>query len=415
MNDYQGKGLIDRVSLDFFQTLRDFGTNSQKEAIDAIIKHGNWDDAAKELGLGRSTLQSRLGRLRRLATRRGFAPDHDMTEAAPEGFIVKGVSSYYKTDPETGEKKLTGQWVKTKQIEQDRYDAICEAIRESMLSDDVAGKSEYIPPPETNNEDLLCIYPMGDPHIGMHAWAEETRDRNFNLKLAERNLLATVDHLVDLAPPAKTGIVLNLGDFFHADSGKNTTTYGTAVDVDGRMAKVLRTGVDIMIAVVLAALRKHEEVIGYCLIGNHDDLMSVVLAICLGKYFDNNPRVEIVTRPSLHHYYEFGDCLFGMHHGHATKPSDLSPFMASDMREAWGRTRFRHYYCGHVHHDTVKEYPGCTVETFRTMAPSDAWHAGRFRSGNDMKLDVWHKKRGHINRHIVGIETILDQVGTEDD
>ncbi len=413
MNEPHSKGYLDVKVLEYLQLLQELGTLEQKVAVAAVLKHRNWKDAADELGVTRNSLQNRVGRLRRAAARRGFSPDHDMTEAAPEGFLVKGVSTYYQVDPETGEKTPKGQWVKTKQIEQDKYDALCDAIQ--GLAENVKDKSEYIPPPETNNEDLLCIYPMGDPHIGMHAWAEETRDRNFNLKLAERNLLATVDHLVDLAPPAKTGIVLNLGDFFHADSGKNTTTYGTAVDVDGRMAKVLRTGVDIMIAVVLAALRKHEKVIGYCLIGNHDDLMSVVLAICLDKYFDNNPRVEIVTRPSLHHYYEFGDCLFGMHHGHATKPSDLSPFMASDMREAWGRTRFRHYYCGHIHHDTVKEYPGCTVETFRTMAPSDAWHAGRFRSGNDMKLDVWHKKRGHINRHIVGIETILDLVGTEDD
>ena len=138
----------------------------------------------------------------------------------------------------------------------------------------------------------------------------------------------------------------------------------------------------------------------------------MVLAVCLQHHFNNNPRVEVETDPRQHHYYEFGANLLGMHHGHTTKSNDLPLVMAADRAEAWGRTKFRRWYCGHIHHDTVKEYQGCTVETFRTLAPADAWHASKgYRSGNDMKLDVWHKDYGHINRHIVGIEAVLDEVG----
>lgn len=408
MREYEGKGIAPPAYLEYLKSIREFGRRTQQEAIDILLKHGNAEDAAKELGITRGGLLCRIARLRREAARRGFAPDHDMKKPAPEGFITKGVSTLYDAD---GNVKV--QWVKTKQIEEDRLHQLLDAIQ--PLADEVKGKSRKVRPPKTSNEDLLCIYPMGDPHIGMHAWAEETGDRNFNLKLAERNLLAAVNHLVNLAPPSKTAMVLNLGDFFHADNSKNTTTYGTPVDVDGRFPKVLETGVRLMVETIHAALKKHEKVIVYTLIGNHDDHMSIVLAVCLKHHFNNNPRVEIETRPRQHHYYEFGQCLFGMHHGHASKSSDLPAFMASDMPEAWGRTKFRRFYCGHVHHDSLNEYPGCVVETFRTLAPSDAWHSGRYRSGNDMKLDVWHKTRGHVNRHIVGIETILEQVGTEDD
>lgn len=413
MRNYVGKGHLDPRTIEYLKLIREFGRPSQQEAIDALIEHGNLDEAAKALGVRRASLLRRVNRLRRTAAKRGYAPDYDMTEAVPEGFTVKGVSTYYRVN-ETGERVPRGQWVKTKQNEEERLQSLMDAIQ--PLADEVSGKSTLVPPPEIADDDLLCVYPMGDPHIGMHAWAVETGDRNFNLKLAERNLLAAVNHLVDLAPPSKMALIINLGDFFHADSARNTTTYGTPVDVDGRLPKVLETGVRLMVEAIYAALRKHERVHVYTLIGNHDDLMSVVLAVCLKHHFNNNERVKIETAPRQHHYFEFGACLFGMHHGHTTKPQDLPGVMAADEPAVWGRTKYRRWYCGHVHHDSVKEYQGCIVETFRTMAPADAWHSGQgYRSGNDMKLDVWHRRWGHHIRHIVGIEAVLDAVGTEDD
>ncbi len=410
-----GKGELTDEALEELELLRVFiHTPEQAETIDALVEHRNAVDAAAALKITRPRLSERLRNLKRSARRRGFDPRFDMTEAAPEGFSVKGVSSYYTLDPETGEKILKGQWVKTKQEEEEKLALLMDALE--PLGDRVRDKSTFIEPPMIINDDILCIYPMGDPHIGMHAWAAETGNRNFNLKLAERNLIYAARHLVDLAPPAKQALIINLGDFFHADNKMSTTTKGTPVHVDGRLPKVLETGVNIMVEMIESALAKHESVQVFNLLGNHDDLMSVVLSVVLRHHFNNNPRVTVEVDPRQHHYFEFGECLFGMHHGHTSKPQDLPGVMAVDRAEAWGRTKHRHFYCGHVHHDNVKEYRGCMVETFRTMAPPDAWHAGAgYRSGNDMKLDVWHKRYGHLTRHVVGIARVLDDVGTEDD
>jgi hypothetical protein len=47
------------------------------------------------------------------------------------------------------------------------------------------------------------------------------------------------------------------------------------------------------------------------------------------------------------------------------------------------------------------------VETFRTLASSDAWHHhSGYRSGQDMKCDVIHREYGRTNRHVVGIRQI---------
>lgn len=73
--------------------------------------------------------------------------------------------------------------------------------------------------------------------------------------------------------------------------------------------------------------------------------------------------------------------------------------MAADRPEDWGATEFRHWLCGHIHHWTAKEHPGVVVETFRTLAGKDAWHAGKgYRSRRDMNCIVYHKQYGEIQR-----------------
>ena len=387
------------------EALRPYCSPNQLRTLEALLEHGSYREAAVALGVAQATARQCIKLLQRKAARQGFDPAHDLTHPVPDGFSVNAMTTQYGSDG-----KITQQWIKAKKEDEDRLRLVLEACE--GLAERIGGKSEYVPPPEPADEDLLSIYPMGDPHIGMYAWANETADRNFDLDIAERNQLAAVRHLVDLAPPSDTAIMLSLGDFFHADSGSNTTTKGTAQDVDGRIAKVLRVGLRIMVKSIEAALRKHQYVRVYCLLGNHDDFTSVVLAVALEAFFNNNQRVIVQTDPKQHHFYEFGVNLLGMHHGHATKASALPGVMACDMSEAWGRTKHRHFYCGHVHHDSVKEYPGVIVETFRTLAPKDAWHAGQgWRSGNDMKVDVWHRRWGHINRHTVGIAKILDTTG----
>jgi hypothetical protein len=247
---------------------------------------------------------------------------------------------------------------------------------------------------------------MGDPHLGMYAWAAET-GQDFDLQIAEHNLVAAVDHLVGLAPRAKQALIVNLGDFFHADNKQGTTTGGTRLDNDTRWGKVLGVGIRTMRRCIDRALQKHEKVRVVCEIGNHDDHSAVMLAIALEMYYEREPRVEIDTSPAKFHWYEFGANLIGITHGDTARFSELGGVMACDQPEAWGRTKHRYWYCGHVHHDSVKELHGVTVETFRTLAPKDKWHADKgYRSGQDMKLDVIHRLHGRQTRHVVGIRQL---------
>jgi hypothetical protein len=43
---------------------------------------------------------------------------------------------------------------------------------------------------------------------------------------------------------------------------------------------------------------------------------------------------------------------------------------------------------------------GTTWETFRTLAPTDAWaHGSGYRGGRDMQSIIHHRNHGEVGRH----------------
>lgn len=241
----------------------------------------------------------------------------------------------------------------------------------------------------------------------MYAWADEAGD-DFDLSAAERLTCAAISRLVDSAPPAETALIVELGDFFHADNSSNQTfSSHHALDVDTRWAKVMQVGLRAMVFCIKRTLEKHKTVIVRIVSGNHDPHSSFALALALDAYFSDNKRVTIDLSPAKFWYYRFGKVLIGTTHGDTCKPQDLPAVMATDKPEDWGQTKFRYWLHGHIHHEAKKEYPGVIVESFRTLAARDAWHAGMgYRAGRDMRCIVHHAEHGEIERHNCDISMI---------
>lgn len=339
------------------------------------------------------------------AAKGGWSPVHDMTHTVPEGFRVKGVSTLYG-----GDGAVAAQWVKTA-AEDDRLAALAEACQ--AAAEPLRGVAYPVEPPADTSVDLMCVYPMGDPHVGMYSWWKET-GQSFDLDIAERNLVAAVDHLVDLAPPSDEALVVDLGDFFHSDTLDNKTRRsGHALDVDTRWAKVLRAGVHIVYRIIDRCLDRHARVRFVAEIGNHDDQSSIMLATCVDAYYAREPRVSVDMSPAKFHWHRFGKSLVGITHGDTVKMAQLGGIMAADRPQDWGETLYRYWYTGHVHHDRLLEMPGCVAESFRTLSPRDAYSASAgYRSDQDMKCDVFHREWGRINRHQVGIRQIWKNLET---
>jgi len=84
--------------------------------------------------------------------------------------------------------------------------------------------------------------------------------------------------------------------------------------------------------------------------------------------------------------------------------------MATEKTEAWGKSEYRYFYRGHHHHDSLKEYTGCVVEQFRTLAAGDSYgvHHG-FMSRRDVKLITMHKDYGEVGRQVCSVEMLRDK------
>lgn len=323
----------------------------------------------------------------------------DAQDAAPDGFHVTGVSTLIGRDGEIL------RWVKTARDAQDRMDALLASFMD--LAADFRGLADPQPLPSFSDDDLLCGYPLGDPHIGMYSWAEET-GQSFDLEIAERNLVTAMDHLVALAPAAKHALIANLGDFFHTDNSTNQTLRShNALDVDTRWSKVLGVGVKAMRRLIDSALKKHEHVTVVNAIGNHDDHSAIFLSIALQQFYEREPRVHIDPSPAKFHWYHFGKNLIGITHTDTVKPQALPGIMAHDRADIWSATKHRYWWGGHRHQDIFMEFPGVTFEGFCTLAARDAWaNAAGYRSRQNAKCIVLHREHGEVLRHTVGINQV---------
>lgn len=377
----------------------------QRNYLSAVIKYGDVSKAAKGTGVARARIQSAVNKVRKLAVTRGYSPAHKMDKPLPEGFHLKRLSTNYDAEGNVRQQWVIGQPNKDEEIRR-----LVEAAQ--SVFEDYKGHSKYVSkaPKGYYETESITVYPMGDPHIGMYAWSEETGE-DFDCEIAERDLTNAIQKLVQRSPATDTAVILNLGDFFHADNMDNQTARsGNALDVDSRWQRVLRLGVQAMIACVYAALEKHNKIIVRNMTGNHDDHSSHFLAIALDMYFHNNERVVVDTAPTKFWYYRHGKVLIGSAHGDTAKPKDLPGVMAADKAQDWGQTEHRYWYTGHIHTANKQEFHGCVWESFRTLAAKDAWHTSMgYRSGRDMQSIVLHEDHGEIERHTVNITQLRKQ------
>jgi hypothetical protein len=168
---------------------------------------------------------------------------------------------------------------------------------------------------------------------------------------------------------------------------------------------MIRVAIRSAVRLVKEALAHHATVNVIVESGNHDPYGSAWLREMLTHYFEADPRVWIDTSPAECHYFEFGNTLIGTNHGDKIKMEQLPLVMAADQPEAWGRTKFRYWLTGHVHHSQKqmavinKDFKNVSVESFRILPPNDAWSAGQgHRAIRDMKALTMHRKYGEVAR-----------------
>lgn len=413
-----------------------YATPRERAAVEALQAAGAAPAAAEALGVSVSAIHQRVrcmrsranaralgaaappagfvpvsiasdgdGRVRSVRSRPETAPEAEHLPHTPEGHAVKGVSTLLDASGE-----IRGQWIKTDRSKADEWDRFVAATELHVRRYNALAAP--VEPPSVTDADLETWYPLGDPHLGLLAHRSEV-GLDADLKIASRILYETVDMLIQRAPASETGVVCSLGDYLHSDSNQNRTMSGHQLDVDSRHAKVAEVGFSLMRRMIERALTKHARVIVVNAPGNHSPNTEKMMGLWLRAVFEREPRVEILNSINPYIYHRFGTCLIGVHHGDGAKPQALPEIMACDRPEDWGATTFRAWYTGHIHHDSKRDFRGCTVESFRTMNSADAWshHAG-YRSGRSLQAITLHRLWGEQGRVTVGIQEVDSAVAT---
>jgi hypothetical protein len=318
----------------------------------------------------------------------------------PVGHGVRGLSTLVDADG-----RIRAQWVKSQKENETREQALARLLTE--IPKTVKALPKIPGPNGVHYRELLAVYPMGDPHFGMLAWKPET-GADFDLKIAEDLLNRAISDLVMRGPRTERALLINLGDFFHSDNAKQTTTAGTPLDSDGRWTKTLQVGMNAIVHTIEVLARHHERVDVDCQIGNHDEYSSMMLAVGLEQRFRATPRIRVSVDPASRHYHTFGRNLIGTTHGDRAKMDDLPSIMAAERPKEWGQSDHRIWYVGHVHHQSLKDHRGCRVETFRTLAARDQWHAAQgYSAPRDMQRITLHSEHGEIARETASVGWLL--------
>lgn len=379
-----------------------YASPRQIEIIEAVNTTGGIRAAARSLGVDHACVIRALQRVKRKAAKQGYAPDHDMTRTTPDGYMVKGVSSYYNREGE-----LTGQWVKTSTDQQRMQELLAgflDGLKEEFVSNHKPKKAKAA----KYDKDHMACHIIGDHHFGMLAWSPETGDDDYDIDISTKLLVDAFEHLIDRTGRCEVGMLLNVGDFFHANDTTAQTPNGkNLLDTDGRFGRTIRKAAKLFKVLIAMMLESYETVVVINARGNHDPDAELWLNEMLRMYYESDPRVVINDNYAKLNHYKYGTNLIVTHHGDKINSSRLYEQVTRQLSKEWGECNHRYCWTGHIHHKQAEERGGMTFESWNVLPPPDAWHAGSgYGSSRSMSCVLLHKDYGEAGRFKATIDLL---------
>jgi hypothetical protein len=191
--------------------------------------------------------------------------------------------------------------------------------------------------------------PIVDLHYGKKAYAFEVGEA-VDTDMIEKRFINVIDDIIDRVKGQDfEKIIFPIGnDFFNSDTIENTTTRGTRQDNDLRWQEMFLKGVELLIKAIdkLSTLAPVEV---FYVAGNHDKMASYYATHYLNAWYRNDGRVQVSIDPQIRKYIEYGNCLIGFSHGNE-EGKRINSLMQIEASNAWGKTKFREWHLGHLHH-----------------------------------------------------------------
>ena len=377
-------------------------TDRQKEILETLSDGLTITDTGEAHEISRQAIQNVIRAVKIKARQRGYDPERDLTRPVGEGMGIKRVSTNYDKKGD-----IAQQWViqePGKEEQGQRMMAFCKGLQDQFTP---AKPTNYTHPRQMNTDVKACIQ-IGDAHLGMYAEKTDDYGEDFNIDIATADLRMAIDYLVDIAPYAEEGMLVNVGDFLHVDNAENTTTNGTRQDVACRHPSMLRIGGAVLRYCIDKMATKFKTVRVVNAAGNHDSSSAIALSMFLEGIYENCPRVIVEPTNGKFYFHEWGVNLIGITHGDRIPAPRLASVMTRLAAEAWGRTTHRRWWVGHIHHKQMLEMDvGCRIESFNTLAGTDKWHMDSgYGAERSISMILLHKDYGEIGRFNPSLELV---------
>jgi len=359
------------------------------ESWDAFNRLGNKSAAARELGIPRATLQSRLEKAQRLLGLSAQAPNTGPAEH----------STYARTVQYDGAGNVIQEWRKMSP-EYQAFEALCDRLCKKVKGE---GRVQHRRTKKTDSKNTLFEFDLFDAHMGMFASRAYTRDANYDCKIATRTMIDAAETLASRAQRPQMSVVTLGGDMMHTDNRSNKTEHAkNNLDVDTRFNRI----VDFLVAActdvvdVVSAVSR-ETLIVVCP-GNHDWHSSIWLSRLLSAYYNKCPNVTVLSQDSPRKFFRWGVNGLWWSHGQRVSKVKWPQIIAAEFPKEWAATTFRHLKLGHFHHKvslppiSIEDQQGLLVEYLESICPVDAWHAeaGFVGSKKGASAFEYHKKHG---------------------
>lgn len=369
------------------------------ETLAALERNNNSPTAAAiELG----STERRVRYHRQAAISRGLHLSEGGREAMHRTSLsgVEIAGGYRHVYDDEGRKTETVRWAVPKQ--ELEFEATLEKIAGAFS--DIKSASQSIPPASVD-ADLCTVYPIADAHVGLVAWGKEV-GKDYDTAIASERIADWMARCVAASPSSETAIILDVGDYTHA----NDDTYQTpkskhVLDVDTRMFRTLDIGIATLVSAVESALTRHKAVHVRILPGNHDSSIYLAVMFALSERYRDEPRVNVHKVPGEFFLHEFGKVMIASHHGDKAKADRLVHFVADEFAEAWGRTKHRYLFTGHLHHHKSQDIGGMRWEQLRAVAERDAYAVSHAYSARaQLQAITYHRTHGEIQRVAVNAQ-----------
>lgn len=334
------------------------------------VKKGSWDTSAikRDQSLTWNVQKQTTKRVGKNASKKIVDKQQFM-----EGYGIR----YPEFMVNTNENNSIEVTFKRKPIEFDILESYKEIIKDLPVFEKPIDKRNSI-----KNNGIAAELATYDAHMAKLAAEVETGYRNYDLNIAIQDYNYTTDKNLDLISPHKPEKIYYIigQDLYHVDNMAGHTTHGNhAMDVDGRITKVHKK----VFTVTRDNIYKCSKIAPTEVIwipGNHDFLVSFMLAFALKEHFRNDPRITVDVSETTRKARLWGTLLVGWTHRIVGKHNTWSNELAQEFPELWGQSKFREWHHGDQHKkQTVKVVPvftsgGVICRQITALSPVDKWH-----------------------------------------